>query len=318
MEKTKLTANILFSGIGFQERGFQMSGVFDLEVLTTSEICKESILSYAAIHCGLTPEMIGNYDYPPIDDMIKELTEKNIGYIPEKNEHYDWEKHRNGKQDFLKKFWLATHLSRNMGDISKIASLPYADLWTISFPCQSISSAGRMKGFKPDSGTRSSLLWENIRLLKKAVDDGTSPKFLMFENVKNLVSVKFMDDFQMLLEILDDLGYNSSWKVINAKECMIPQNRERVFVVCWRKDIEMNYEWPSEMGCDLRLEDLLSEDVADKYYIRNDMSRKLIQDCIANGTLPSPEEICRVNNIDPSYCSAVYGYGQEAVSCQKD
>ena len=57
------------------------------------------------------------------------------------------------------------------GDITKIEDLPYADFWTVSFPCQSISVAGKMKGLKPDSGTRSSLLWDNIRLLSKAKEN---------------------------------------------------------------------------------------------------------------------------------------------------
>ena len=292
MDKVKLTANILFSGIGFQERGFQMSGVFDLEVVSTSEICKESILSYATIHNGLTPELIENYDYPSIDEMIKELKEKNIGYVPEKNQYYDWEKHRKKRQNILKKFWLASHLNRNLGDISRIKELPYADLWTISFPCQSISCSGKMRGFKPDSGTRSSLLWENIRLLKHAVDNGKPPKYLMFENVKNLVSVKFIDDFLELLEILDEMGYNSSWKVLNAKDCGVPQNRERVFVVCWRKDIDTGrYEWPKPIECETRLEDYLNPDADDKYFVKGEKTDRLIDKLIANGSIPDPESL---------------------------
>ena len=74
-----------------------------------------------------------------------------------------------------------------------------------------------MKGLSPDASTRSSLLWENIRLLKRAKDDGTLPKYLMFENVKNLVSKKFIDDFNNLLEVLDELGFNSYWKVIDGR-----------------------------------------------------------------------------------------------------
>lgn len=71
IKKVDLTANILFSGIGCQERGIENSGLYNLKVLNTSEINKEAILSYAAIHCGLTPELIENYpDYPSIDDIF--------------------------------------------------------------------------------------------------------------------------------------------------------------------------------------------------------------------------------------------------------
>lgn len=647
--KVKLSANILFSGIGCQERGLENTGLFDLEVKTTSEINKEAILSYAAIHNGLTPELVEEYtDYPTVDEMIQELTDKNIGYKPEENKPYNWEKHRKNGQDVIKKYWLAVKLSNNLGDISRIKGLPYADLWTISFPCfvegtlvftsngykpieeiesgdivlthknqwqkvimpmtnfanklykidtmnsesifctpnhpffvreryrewnnkrrryerhfkdaiwvdakdltkdyyvgtsintieelpkwdgvilktpqkkeyisnklsekfntdefwyiigryigdgwirhqggiiicgnerdipkitqkldylgfnysinhdktvdkihipfkeigeyclrfgrgasnkhltkdilnlptqylksflcgyidadgtekgngyigitsvgktliyetvqcinkayhrpcsvylskrpkeytiqgrtvnqkdcytimfklesdkqdqafyedgyiwtpikkveeqeynglvynlevendnsymiqniivhncQSISCAGKMKGFKPDSGTRSSLLWENIRLLKLAKDNGKEPKYLMFENVKNLVSKKFIDDFNSLLDVLNDLGYNSYWKVLNAKECGIPQNRERVFVICIRKDIDTNkFTFPIPFDNGVRLKDVLESDVDEKYYINNDKAKTLIEKLIMDNVIPDPDD----------------------------
>lgn len=276
MKKEKLSANILFSGIGCQERGFQNSNLFDLEVLNTSDICKESVLSYAAIHCGLTNEMVENYpDYPSREEMAKELTEINLGYEPEKDKPFDWAKLVKRKNKDLEKYWLANKLSHNLGDISKIEELPYADLWTCSFCCQDISVAGKMKGLNPDSGTRSSLLWENIRLLKKARDNNISPKYIMFENVKNLVSKRFIDDFNNLLEVLDELGFNSYWKVLNAKECGIPQNRERVFVISIRKDIDKHtFDFPVPFDNGLRLKDTLEEVVDEKYYLSDDKVEK--------------------------------------------
>lgn len=238
MEKLKVTANILFAGIGCQERGLENSGVIDLDVLSISEIDSHAVLSYAAIHKGLTEEMIKEYDsYPSEEEMVRELTDKNIGYDPKKKS-FNWDKKAN-RNFIIKKNWLANHLSRNLGDISRIERLPEADLWTISFPCQDISIAGAMRGFREGSGTRSSLLWENMRLLHKAVEDGTAPKFLMFENVKNLVGKKFKANFLELLDALDELGYKPYWKILNARDCGIPQNRERVFVVCIRKDINI-------------------------------------------------------------------------------
>ena len=132
-----------------------------------------------------------------------------------------------------------------------------------------------MRGLKPDSGTRSSLLWENIRLLKKAKDDGTLPKYLMFENVKNLVSKKFIDDFNNLLEVLDELGFNSYWKVLNAKDCGIPQNRERVFVISVRKDIDNGtYDFPKPFDTGIRLKDVLDKEVDEKYYLSKDIQER--------------------------------------------
>lgn len=276
MNKEKLTMNVLFSGIGCQERGFQNSNLFDVEVVNTSEINKEAVLSYAAIHCGMTQEMVDTYtEYPSREEMVRQLKEINLGYEPEKNKCYDWDKLARRKTNDIEKYWLACKLTHNLGDINKIEFLSYADLWTISFCCQDISVAGKMRGLKPDSGTRSSLLWENIRLLKRAKDDGTLPKYLMFENVKNLVSKKFIDDFNNLLEVLDELGFNSYWKVLNAKDCGVPQNRERVFVISIRKDIDNGtYDFPKPFDTGIRLKDVLDKEVDEKYYLSKDIQER--------------------------------------------
>ncbi len=127
-EKVKLTGNILFSGIGCQERGFIDSGLFDIEVLNTSDINKESVLSYAAIHCGMTNEMVDTYtDYPSREEMAQYLTDINLGYEPEKNKYFDWFKLIKRKKNDLEKYWLACKLSHNLGDITQIEDLPYAD-----------------------------------------------------------------------------------------------------------------------------------------------------------------------------------------------
>lgn len=273
MNKEKLTMNVLFSGIGCQERGIENSNLFDIEVINTSEINKDAVLSYAAVHCGLTQDMIDTYnDYPLREEMANYLSEINLGYEPEKDKHYDWHKLARRKTNDIEKYWLASKLTRNLGDISKIESLSYADMWTCSFPCTDISVAGKMKGLSPDVSTRSSLLWENIRLLKKAKEDGILPKYLMFENVKNLVSKKFIGDFNNLLEVLNELGFNSYWKVLNAKNCGVPQNRERVFVISIRKDIDKGiYDFPKPFDTGIRLKDILDNKVDDKYYLSETM-----------------------------------------------
>lgn len=631
LNRVKLTANILFSGIGCQERGFENSGLFDLEVLNTSDINKDAVVSYAAVHCGLTKEMVENYsDYPSREEMAAYLKVINLGYEPEKNKSYDWDKLARRKSNDIEKYWLACKLSNNLGDISKIEKLPYAGLWTCSFPCftadtfvltkeygyvpikdvtasmsvlthkntyeqvvnsgktgekliysinamcfdkvectenhrflvrtrhrvnthikekplnyryfdnpvwkeckelskndylgysinnnsiipiwedainskikiaklmdnedfwwiigryiadgfkqeqktgnkiviccgnkkaqlgliedhlkkcglnyctddhkscinyhicsnelykfvcafggkaygkfipsfvfdmpvnlckafiegywsgdgcytnniykattiskklvyglgqliakcyhrpfsiyftkrkptciiegrtvnqknsysitfnkkkskqdkafyedgyiwfpiknicctneikpvyditvknchsftangaivhncTDISLAGKMKGLSPSDSTRSSLLWENIRLLKMAKDDGTLPKYIMFENVKNLVGKKFINDFNNLLSVLDELGFNSYWKVLNAKNCGVPQNRERVFVISIRKDIDNGeFVFPKPFDTGIRLKDILDENVDEKYYL----SEKIIK-----------------------------------------
>ena len=281
MKKIKLTANILFSGIGCQERGIEDSDLFDLKVLNTSEINKEAVVSYAAIHCGLTNEMVENYDkYPSREEMAQHLSDINLGFNPDKKDEskrkFDWFKLVKKKNKELEKYWLACKLTNNLGDISNIKELPYADFWTCSFPCQSISVAGKMKGLDPDSGTRSSLLWENVRLLKISKDNNTLPKYVMFENVKNLVSKKFIDSFNDLIDILNELGFNTYWKVINAKDCGIPQNRERVFAISIRKDIDnKKIDFPKPFDLGIRLKDILEDEVDEKYYLSEQASKKL-------------------------------------------
>jgi DNA-cytosine methyltransferase len=636
-EKIKLTVNELFSGIGCQSRGFENSKLFDVRVLTTSDIYKEAVLSYAAIHCGLTNEIVENYsDYPSREEMAQYLTDLNLGYNPEKDTKFDWFKLVKRKKKDLEKYWLACQLTNNLGDISKIDELPYADLWTVSFPCfvegtlvltkdgykaiesvtsqdfvlthnnqykkvvksminhaeqlykidtmpseslyttenhpfyirhrykkwnndrrmydrkfsepvwvkakdldrdcfvgtaintesklptydddgleslfeqndfwyvvgryigdgwirskngiiicghseeigqiiskveslgiqyntykgktvdnvyinfkniglyfeqfgkgaankhltsdiidlpkdklksfldgyidsdgcyiqglykitsvsreliygvgqcvakaynrpfsvyfiqrpkkhmiegrivnqrdtyqitfkldtntqdkafyedgyiwspvndvqkydydglvynleveednsyvvqniivhncTDISVAGKMRGLNPDSGTRSSLLWDNIRLLKKAKDNNTLPKYLMFENVKNLVSKKFINDFNNLLDVLTDLGFNSYWKVINGKDCGVPQNRERVFVICIRKDIDNGtYEFPKPFDTGVRLKDVLEETFDEKYYIAQDKMDRFITSL--NNTNALLYDVCQI------------------------
>lgn len=292
MQKVKLSANVLFSGIGCQEMGIKDTNLFDLDVVCTSDIDKDAIVSYAAIHCGLTNELIENYtDYPSREQMAQDLLDRNIGYDFKKNKPYDWAKLVKRKSKDIEKYWLAMKLQNNLGDISGIKELPYADLWTCSFPCTNISNAGRMAGFEEGSGTASSLLWEQIRLLKTSISKNEAPKYIFFENVKNLVGSKFRDGFDKLVDLLGKLGYSVYWQVINAKNCGIPQNRERVFVICIRKDIDkgiMTFPKPFDNG--LRLKDVLDDKVDEKYYIVNEKADKLIDELIENGTLENPND----------------------------
>lgn len=151
----------------------------------------------------------------------------------------------------------------NFGDISKIEKLPYCDLLTYSFPCQDLSIAGHQKGINKD--TRSGLLLEVERLLLKAKENRTLPKYLLLENVKNLVGKKFIKDFERWLSFLNSLGYYSNWEVLNAKDYGIPQNRERVFVVSSLEN--MHYKFPNPVELKSKMKDLLEEKVNEKYYL---------------------------------------------------
>ena len=164
--------------------------------------------------------------------------------------------------------------SLNLGDISRIGSweLPKnTDILTYGFPCQDISVAGRLEGIEED--TRSGLLYEAERIIKN-----TKPKVAIAENVKNLISKRFNEDFKDLLKRLEDYGYNNYWKVLNAKDYNVPQQRERVFIVSIRKDIDNDlFEFPEIMDLKIRLKDVLDEEFEDKYIIDNDKSKNLLQ-----------------------------------------
>ena len=116
--------------------------------------------------------------------------------------------------------------TNNLGDICKInpSDIPDHDLFTYSFPCQDLSVAGKQAGL--GKGTRSGLLYECEKII-----EAKKPKYLLLENVKNLVSKKFKPHFDEWLDYLESLGYTNYWKALNTKDYGVPQNRERVFVV---------------------------------------------------------------------------------------
>ena len=126
--------------------------------------------------------------------------------------------------------------------------------------CQSFSVAGKQEGLQGVSG----LLLECEKFIEI-----NKPKFLLLENVKNLVGKKFIKDFENWLKILDELGYNSYWKVLNAKDYGTPQNRERVFCLSIRKDIDKGFEFPNSLPLTKRLKDLLDDNVDSKYYLKD-------------------------------------------------
>lgn len=149
----------------------------------------------------------------------------------------------------------------NFGDISKVDpnDLPNMDLFTYSFPCQDLSVAGKRKGL--GEGTRSGLLYECEKIIEVK-----KPKYLLLENVKNLVGKKFKNDFDEWLKYLENLGYKNYWKVLNAKDYGVPQNRERVFVVSILND-KQGYEFPKPVNLIKCIKDILEDEVDEKFYM---------------------------------------------------
>ena len=166
--------------------------------------------------------------------------------------------------------------SLNLGDITKIdiESLPLdIDLITHGSPCQDFSTAGNGKGGDLGSGTRSSLMWNTV-----AICEHCQPKFVIWENVKNVLSKKHRHNFDKYLEEMERIGYNNFYQVLNAKDYGVPQNRERIFVISIRKDIEKDFKFPKGFDNGIRLKDILEEEVEEKYYINTEKAEKLIQE----------------------------------------
>ena len=107
-------------------------------------------------------------------------------------------------------------------------------------PCQDFSIAGKQKGADEDSETRSSLMWETINIIKQMGE--WKPKVVIWENVKNVLSKHMKHNFNRYLEELDKLGYTSNFKVLNAMDYGLPQDRDRVFVISCLDGTFFNFE----------------------------------------------------------------------------
>ncbi len=215
--------------------------------------------------------------------------------------------------------------SKNLGDISKVEDLyklkDNVDLIVGGSPCQDFSIAGKQQGsifecldcgneFNPLTihytkrnicpkcnsenleKTRSSLLIEYLRSIREV-----RPKYFIYENVKNIIGKKFKPAFDLFEEELREYSYNTYYKVLNAKDYGIPQNRERVFVIGVRKDMDkMGFEFKEPFDSGIRLKDMLEDEVDEKYYINNDRVDKLLAELKEKDLL----EKVRLGNINPS------------------
>lgn len=212
----KLRVFEAFAGYGSQSIALKNLGI-EHEVVAISEIDPDALIAYGAIRDMKTDENID------LKDAREELMSMNVGF--------DFQKGKSSiariKDDKLIKLYSAHKTSNNLGDISKIKveDIPEHDLFTYSFPCQDISIAGKQEGIEKGL-TRSGLLYECEKVIEYH-----KPKYLLMENVKNLVSKKFKPQFDEWIKYLEGLGYSSYYEVLNAKDYGVPQNRERIFVV---------------------------------------------------------------------------------------
>lgn len=255
-----------FAGIGSQRMALRNLGI-DFEVVGISEVDKYALLAYDAIH--------NNKEYveeKTKEEMLEEFKVKHIGYNFSTNKSEIPKKYED-----IKKIYEAHIRNKNYGDIRLIdpLKLPEIDLFTYSYPCKNISIAGKSDGLIEGSGTQSSLVWECFKIIKYC-----KPKYLLMENVKNLVGNKHILQFNIICQKLNDLGYNNYWKVMNGKDYGVPQNRERVIMISIRKDIDdKNYDIPKPIKLNKCVKDLLEKDVDNKYYITDELMNNYDNHC---------------------------------------
>lgn len=153
-----------------------------------------------------------------------------------------------------------------------------------SWPCTSLSVAGKMEGMKEGSGTASSLLFEVKRIFTELSDDEL-PDILCWENVPQVHSEQNMPELRKWLEYLTFRGYKTYYEDLNAKDFGIPQNRERCFGVSILSKEFVEFEFPKKIPLKYVMKDFLQTDVDEKYFIRSEKADKLIEQLIKDGKL---------------------------------
>jgi DNA (cytosine-5)-methyltransferase 1 len=154
--------------------------------------------------------------------------------------------------------------SKNLFDITKVneKELPNFDLMTYGFPCQAFSIAGMRKG---QDDRRGKLFFDAMRIAEYK-----KPKYMIAENVPGLLSIHNGEYFESVLLYLDSIGYNNYWQVLNAKDYGIPQNRERVFIVSIRKDIDdLSFEFPEKQELKIKLHDIIDINARKEHILSN-------------------------------------------------
>lgn len=248
-----------FAGYGSQRMALKRCNI-PHEIVGISEIDGDVILSYAAIHENLL--VLRKKSIYPSDDKMR-------NYLKSINVPLNYKTFQNRADSLcgqkLKDMYLANKIAKNFGDIRLIIpeSLPDFDFFTYSFPCQDISVAGYQNGLSPNSGTRSSLLWKCCKIIETK-----KPKYLMMENVKNLVGNNHKKNFDKFLDYLETLGYTNFWNILNARDYGIPQNRERIFCLSILGD-KANFCFPHKIPLKIKMNDLLEKDVSKNFYLNH-------------------------------------------------
>jgi len=196
--------------------------------------------------------------------------------------------------DYAAKSYELYFKHKSSGDITKIdeKSIPGHDILTAGFPCQAFSIAGNRKGFEDTRGT---LFFDVVRVLKEK-----QPKIFILENVKGLIShdkskgkykskinkkynnTKSSKCIGQTLKIMEDilleLDYNVFWEILNTKDYGLPQNRERIYFVGFRKDLNITeFTYPKKINYKTKLKDVLENNVELNFYLNDEYQERFIK-----------------------------------------
>ncbi len=300
----------LFSGIGSQAKALQNIGM-KINVVGTCEWDVHALVAYDAIHNST--EFISEIQHMSKQELLNKLKKYTLS-TDGKNE-LKFETLRNYSTEALQRIYQAIVRSNNFVDIKELTGkeMPSeVDILTYSFPCQDLSNVGAFHGYNlgidKNSNSRSSLLWQVGRILREMKENNRRlPRYLVMENVPTLLAKRHRNNFQLWIDELRELGYQSWYFQLNAHDFGLPQNRPRLLMVSVKVStdrkkiklandffklktedmIRLDYE-KSSYYRKIRLDELLCRDYSIDYY------RCEAEECCPNDT-PSRRKIWEEN-----------------------
>ena len=273
-EKPELPKHIrlieFFAGIGAQAKALEILGA-DFEHWRTCEWSWQSIIAYNAIHIKTTEDYSKPFPYEEILNALEGIS-------------HDYNKPMSRK-DLLRRgeAWARKVYNAMVGNNNycpNVSNLHAKDLdikerenntyiLTYSFPCQDLSNAGLMAGMDKGSGTRSGLLWEVERILNECKESDSLPQVLLMENVPGVCGTANLKAWNEWLDALEKLGYTNYYKILNAKDYGIPQNRQRCFMLSILGDY--SYHFPKKVKLRYLLKDFIKKGVDESYYLSDEL-----------------------------------------------
>ena len=241
----KLRVFEAFAGIGCQRIALRNIGV-DYISVGIMEVDKSALIGYDAIHNEQTfvPKKSK-------EEMLKEIEDKHIAY------NFSTGKSEIPKNyDELQQLYNAHIRNKNYGDIRTVNpnDLPDFDLFTYSPPCKNISVEGKQNSLAEGSGTQSSLIWECCEIIRIK-----KPKYLLFENVKNILAYNHKPHFDKFCELLESYGYVNYYGILNGLNFGVPQNRDRCMMMSVLKEYDEGLDLPEGIRTDKKIFDILDE-----------------------------------------------------------